>query len=263
MPTAGYLALIAFLTFCFLSPFFPAYTVYGQTLPTSGQVAVNIQVADSQIAAGDIVSVTKEGLARTSSEYDILMYGVVASDPVLSVAQRDANTRPIVSSGQTQVRFSAKNGAVEIGDFITSSDEPGVGQKATKPGYVLGKALEGYGDTTKTALVSITVERGFYQGNLPAAGPLSVVSALALAIADPSRSGQLFRYVLSAIVGIMTILIAAFSFIKFVNTGLEAIGRNPLAKKTIVGGMILSGTLVFIFSSLGIAVAWAIMRLGK
>lgn len=252
MPTAGYLALSAFLIFYFLSPVFSA----------SAQVAVNIQVADSQTAAGDIVSMTKEGLGRTSSEYDILMYGVVASDPVLSVAPRDANTRPIVSSGQAQVRASAKNGAVEIGDFITSSDEPGVGQKATKPGYVLGKALEGYDDTSKTALVSITVERGFYQGNLPA-GPASVVSALAQVIADPSRSGQLFRNVLAAIVGTITILIAAFSFIKFVNTGLEAIGRNPLAKKTIVGGMILSGTLVFVFSLLGIAVALAIMRLGK
>jgi len=49
-------------------------------------------------------------------------------------------------SGQVQVKVSTDNGQILVGDFLTSSDIPGVAMKATKPGRVVGIALENYGD---------------------------------------------------------------------------------------------------------------------
>jgi hypothetical protein len=45
------------------------------------------------------------------------------------------------------VKVSTKNGDIQPGDYITTSDIPGVGMKATEPGRVIGKALTGLSGT--------------------------------------------------------------------------------------------------------------------
>lgn len=39
------------------------------------------------------------------------------------------------------MKVTTINGDIASGDFITTSDIPGVGMKATEPGRVIGKAL--------------------------------------------------------------------------------------------------------------------------
>jgi hypothetical protein len=44
--------------------------------------------------------------------------------------------------GKLPVKVSLENGPIKIGDYLTSSNHPGVAMKATEPGKVIGIALE-------------------------------------------------------------------------------------------------------------------------
>jgi hypothetical protein len=135
------------------------------------QVAVNTQVFDTNAQAGDILSISSEGLVRSTIEYDSQIVGVLVEAPVISVAPRDENTDPVASSGSVSVRVSSANGTIGVGDFITSSSESGVGMKATESGYVLGKALTALdGDAGQ---ITVAVEIGYRKlGDLTGAGGL-------------------------------------------------------------------------------------------
>jgi len=50
----------------------------------------------------------------------------------------------VALNGRVPVKVSTENGEIKAGDFLTSSSIPGVAMKATKPGQVVGKALEDF-----------------------------------------------------------------------------------------------------------------------
>ena len=54
----------------------------------------------------------------------------------------EESTVPVALAGRVPVKVSAANGAIRVGDAITAGPEPGVGVKATGPGFVVGTALE-------------------------------------------------------------------------------------------------------------------------
>ncbi len=213
-------------------------------------VAVNTQVADGEAQVGDILSVSENGLVRSAVSYDPKMIGVIVEAPIVSVEPRSEGTSAVASSGTAQVRVSSAGGPIAVGDFITSSETAGVGKKATESGYVLGKALgalEGDG-----GLVSVSLEIGDRQIGTGGGGFFSSL------ISDNGR----LRLVLSALLGIVVLIVGTFSFLRVVNTGVRAIGRNPLARGTIIRGMVISGAVVVVFVALGLGVSVAIIMLG-
>ena len=54
------------------------------------------------------------------------------------------NPTSIGLKGRLPVNMSQSSEAIEPGDYITSSSEPGLGMKATQSGYVVGRALESW-----------------------------------------------------------------------------------------------------------------------
>src|SRR3989344_6937552 len=155
--------LSLFLLITFYLPLMTLTLVHAQNLPTLGGVAVNIEINDSDVGQGDIISVTKDGFKKSTVEYDVLIFGVVTNSPILSVEPRDDTTRAVISSGETLVRVSTANGEISEGDLITTSVQPGLGQKATRSGYVIGKALQGYSDSGE-GLISVLVGSSFGSG---------------------------------------------------------------------------------------------------
>ncbi len=250
----------------FVLVIFP-FKVFAQAPAALGGVAVNVEMKDRDAVPGDIISVTKDGLVRSAVAYDPLMYGVVSAAPILSVEPKTDTSKSVISTGETDVRVSTKNGAIEIGDLITGSADVGVGQKATESGYVLGKALKAYNDSSvgtipvavSISYVAITAK----EGTGPAAAAGSFLQRLAEAISNPDKFGIYLRYLVAGLVGLISVAGGIFAFVRFMNTGLEAIGRNPLARKTIVGGMILSGVVVLVLAASGLGIAAAIIRFGK
>lgn len=240
--------LFALFSVCVLS--FAAQKVGAQA---PAQVAVNTEVADSDAVAGHILSVSADGLKRSSTAYDSQIIGVIVEAPIISTEPKTDSTKSVASTGTAPVRVSTAGGNIAVGDFITSSSEPGVGQKATQPGYVVGKALSAY-DGSGDNLISVSLEIGFQQ----VAGEQAAGGFLQTLVGDPAR----LKLVLSAILAILVLIAGTIGMLRVVNTGVAAIGRNPLARSTIMRSMVISGSVVLGLVGAGLAVSVAIIFLG-
>jgi hypothetical protein len=74
------------------------------------------------------------------------------------------NPMPVALNGRVPVKVSQSSEAIQPGDYLTSSDEPGKAMKATKSGQVIGKALEAWNSSSGKATVMVFVEQGYYNG---------------------------------------------------------------------------------------------------
>lgn len=88
------------------------------------------------------------GVKQSVSPYDPSLLGIVSTKPgaVLGDARAKGGGHPVALAlaGRVPVRVSTENGAIEPGDYLTSSSTPGVAMKATHPGFVVAQALTGY-----------------------------------------------------------------------------------------------------------------------
>lgn len=220
----------------------------------------NIEIADDQAVVGDILSNTGEGIFRSAIGYDAQMIGVVVESPVISVGEKTAQTVPVISSGRAMVNVTAANGAIKAGDFVTSSDTAGVGQKGTASGYMLGKALVSYEDTSQNGKIPVLVNIGYYSAKPDTAGLWgTLLDFLNKLLQDKENLPLILRYLAAALIGIATFGFATFSFLRFMRNGIEAIGRNPLAKGVIIWGMIINALIVALLTLAGFGIAFAIV----
>ena len=102
-------------------------------------------VTDEQVVDGEIISYDGESMSKSKKAFDPNIYGVAVKNPALAVM--DLNNEAsmyVATSGKVLVKVSAKEGAIKVNDLITSSEDPGVGVKASSEGVVLGVALESF-----------------------------------------------------------------------------------------------------------------------
>ena len=247
------LALILAISIALFLGFFQASLDAQSSL--SG-VAVNVEINDSDVAEGKIIAATKDGLKLAREADEAVIYGVVVSAPVLSVRPKEDNTFALLSNGEAGVLVSNKNGNIEAGDMITVSADAGVGQKATKAGYILGKALASY-DKQDVGFLPVLVNPGYFS-RASAASVSNVLGYVLNFIGEPGR----WRYILAGFVFVVAFLASTIATIKFITTGIEAIGRNPLARSTIVRSMVVSSLGAFVLAALGFLAGMAIIRIG-
>ena len=259
-PKVKHLPKYTIAVFLFVVLVIFAKSTFAQTQSIDAAIAANLEVKD-QVQPGDIVSSQPDGLKKSTIAYDSKMYGVVLEAATISLGEKTQNTTPVLSSGTAPVKVSTKNGSIEVGDFITTSDTPGVGQKATASGYVLGKALAKY-DASSEGTVPVQINITFYQTS-PKAGNLlgSLLGSLSLGLQNSQNFPIVLRYISAAVIGAITFIIIFFSFGRLLRSGIEALGRNPLAKKTIIAGMLLNALMIVILALAGLGIAFAIVTL--
>ncbi|MBI2551344.1 hypothetical protein HYV73_03295 [Candidatus Uhrbacteria bacterium] len=101
-----------------------------------------------QLEAGDVVifsvSDTEHVSRSTGKTYDGLVAGVVSTKPGFLAGDNRAGDFPIALAGRVPTKVTDENGAIEIGDSLTTSSVPGVAMKATEDGPVIGYAMEPY-----------------------------------------------------------------------------------------------------------------------
>src|SRR3972149_11828265 len=93
------------------------------------QIATNVEI-DEEALPGDILVLTGERIVKATAPYDHTLFGVVVENSAVVLNQETSKTASVLSQGEAQIKVSAKNGSIQVGDFITSSNDPGVGQKA-------------------------------------------------------------------------------------------------------------------------------------
>src|SRR3989344_3248917 len=120
---------------------------------SDGQIATNVEVTDTGAGVGDILSITGDDtLVRSTSEYDQKIFGVIVENPAVVLNKGTSRTKPILSEGEAQVKGSTAGGNIEVGDLITTSAESGIGQKASKEGMVVGKALASFSESSTVTI---------------------------------------------------------------------------------------------------------------
>ncbi len=215
-------------------------------------IARNLEVADPEVIAGDIVSQTEEGLVRSSVPYDENIIGVIGQNPIMVFGKETPTTLPTISFGETLVKVSNISGEIKKGDFITSSDRPGVGQKAEQSGFVAGRAMEDFDQEEGLILVFVQPQKMLLPSETGSGGVLDqIFSGLRI----PETIPEVLRYIFALLVAMVSFIIGFFSFIRALREGLTAIGRNPLAKGSIRAAMILNLIGVSVLTLAGLALA--------
>jgi len=253
---------IFFLVFIIFNLFFIFKSVAIAQITSSG-IAVSAPVVDSDAQDGDIICTYPEGNVRCNLDHDTSMFGVISDSPAASIEDRDQTSpRLIVSSGVVTVRVSGANGNITEGDFVTTSETPGVGQKAIRNGYVLGMAVEDYQSDNPEAVGRIQVMVNIHPAS-GLSGPRGnllqfIRQGLAVPVFEPVES---LRYILAALMVIISFTLGMIYFGRSSRAGIEAIGRNPLAKRVIQLTVFMNIILTVVIVLVGLSISYLILIL--
>ncbi len=251
---------------------------------TSDQGIVQSYATDGVVRQGMLVGLDKKDTSKVSAltigdVSDMFGVAISATDAPITLSGDSPSQVYVATTGEYNVLVSDQNGSIKTGDYISVSSLNGIGMKAADTeSTVLGRAAEDLtnknvlqtgvpvktSDTVTTTVaigaipVTITVANnpkgGHGTGNLP--GFLQVAAGN---IADkPVSAGRVY---LSLAVLILAAFIGGSLLYSGVRGALLAIGRNPLAKKYIIRGLvqtILTGMIVFI---LGLFAVYLLLRL--
>ncbi|MBI2798347.1 hypothetical protein HYX70_03575 [Candidatus Saccharibacteria bacterium] len=235
-----------------------------------GTVLVLILVAQASTAAtvsqgyqsndilvtGNIVSTNSNAnnyqvqLATTDNFNNLLGIVVTPNSTLLSIDNTSSSAQ-VASSGVANGFVSDINGNISKGDAVAISPIAGVGMKATQPTRIVGVAQadfksatnvqsknlvdkQGQSKQVRVGLIPVLVNVGDYQpsnysGNSAVVrGVQSAVSNLAGRSVSATRAMAAFGVITLAIILAIIVLYAS------VTGSIRSIGRNPLAKKSVL-----------------------------
>lgn len=105
---------------------------------------------EEDVEEGHIVSIKAPAkLGKSTTAYDEMLIGVVSGKRTCTFHMGsntpgfdDTIRLPIALVGMVYVKVNNENGPIRLGDAITSSSAPGIGMRATRPGKIIGYAME-------------------------------------------------------------------------------------------------------------------------
>lgn len=233
---------------------------------SSSGIAISVPIKDKNAKDGSIITSTPDGYIASKITYDPSIYGILTLNPSAYISsiggKASENTKPVITSGKAFVLVSTVNGAIKTNDFITSSNTPGVGQKASTNGYVLGTALENYSasDPKKIGKILVIVDPRF-NGSF-----ISVRTNLLQTIKGAGGATGLsplasLRYLIAAIIAIIAFVLGFLYFGRVARSGVEAMGRNPLAGRMIQFGIVINLLLTVAIIGVGLGIAYLVLTL--
>ncbi len=233
--------------------------------------------ADTSVRQGMIVRLTPSNPSNVeplSSDAVGDMFGVAISptDAPITVSGASASQVYVATSGQYNVLVSTENGVVHAGDYISISSLNGIGMKSQDAQtVVLGRAAA---DLTQASIVqsNVAIKTGSGTetvaiGSVPVAVAISsnpraayaegilpgFLQAVSQDIAQKPVPAS--RVYLSLGVLLLAGFIAASVLYSGIRGGIVSIGRNPLARHAILGGIyqaIFAGVAVFVLGSVSV-----------
>lgn len=211
---------------------------------------------------------TKAVKAAPANKEDSI-YGVVVdpSDAPLTLNGQGAQVF-VATSGIYRVLVSTLNGAISPGDYISMSSINGIGAKATPvQATTLGQAESGFdghsnvitsngGQAIGQIYVNIAVQRNPYANNDPVP-----VFLKRLAVSLANKPVPVVRIYTALIIFIISVIAAMTILWSGIRSSLVSLGRNPLSRHTILGGMykvIFTGLSVF---AIGLAGVYLLLKI--
>jgi len=252
-----YTALI--FIFILMGGVFPT-SIYAQT---SVGTSLSIPITDKNVKDGNIIVSTPKGYGLTNLAYDSNMYGVYTESPGVFLQNTDdPNAKPVLQLGKAYVLVSSINGNIKKNDFITTSTIAGVGQKSTRNGMILGTALEDYNNSNQktTGKILVAVNPHF---NASFADTKTNVLEVLRNASDPTTLTQAtsLRYVVAAGIALIAFGIGFIYFGRVTASGVEALGRNPLASRMIQLSLVVNLILMIVIIIAGLGLGYMILIL--
>jgi hypothetical protein len=234
----------------------------------AGAIAQGFTADSTDIVQGTLVSIvsgTKSSVVPAAPSSAARLVGVASTKPLVELSNSASASVQIVTGGVTDALVSNANGPVLAGDKITISPVSGIGMKATASAEIIGVAQadlasvksvsESVQSTTgkslaiSVGLVPVAISVGYFSAE-STAGTISsfvppVLQNLANAIAG--RSVSPWRVLSAALALLLGFGMAAVMLITAIRNGLISVGRNPLAR-----GSLLRALMDVIIASLGV-----------
>lgn len=252
-----------FFIILIVSSLFLPKSVLGQS--DSSGVAISFPLNSAEAASGHVVCSRVEGFVLCDRAYDPQMFGVVTDNPALALEAEGSEgdiSRLVISTGTALVKVSGINGPIAEGDSVTASEILGVGQKADRNGYVLGAALNNFEGDSEDDRGEILVAINIHPA-AGLAGPRSdLINVIRQGISAPLFEPlAAFRYLLAALMVVIAFSLGFIYFGRVARTGIEAIGRNPMASRLIQLSVIIHIVMTIVVVLIGLAIAYLILIL--
>jgi hypothetical protein len=252
----------------------------------SAQTVTQGYQSDQILQKGLIVRLTKgdgtkvEALPQSN---DATMLGVVVAageSPVSLSNNADVQQVFVANSGRYEVLVSTQNGSINTGDYITISSINGVGMKA-QPAQtvVLGKALQTFDGksnvessanlkdslgvnktvTLGRIAVDVSIARNpLFTPEAPTGVPRILERAAQIVTDRPVGAVRIYA---SLGVLLVSIIIGGSILYAGVRSGMTAIGRNPLARHSILRSLVTVTLVALIIFVAGLTAVYLLLRL--
>jgi F0F1-type ATP synthase membrane subunit c/vacuolar-type H+-ATPase subunit K len=251
------------ISFLFLFLLFSSCISIANAQISSSGFSISVPLEETDVQRGDIICSSENGNVKCTLEYSASLLGVITDNPSVSIEDPDLeNSKLLAVSGIARVRVNGTGGNIADGDFVTSSETAGIGKKATSNGYVLGMAIESYEpqdpETTGEiqVLINIHPETNLtgVRGNL-----LQFIRrGISVPVFSPVES---LRYLLAVLMVLISFTLGMIYFGRASRAGIEAVGRNPLAKQVIQFTVLLNIMLTIVIVLVGLGIAYLILIL--
>jgi hypothetical protein len=131
-------------------------------------LAETYYTSDKTMAPADVVSIDSSltaGVKKSAVPYDSAALGIISTQPgqVLSDGTMTSDIPvPLALTGRVPIKVSTINGTIQPGDYLTTSEKPGVAMRATHAGQMIAKAMTSYSSSdpnevgTVIAFVNLT-----------------------------------------------------------------------------------------------------------
>ncbi len=211
---------------------------------TGAGIGIRVPVVNPDAEDGDLVSFVNGQYILSAAPFDPAIFGVISIDPAITIDVAQVGY-PVISSGTTFVRVSTVNGLIRSGDLITTSQIPGIGSKADGFGYVLGRALDNFVNEDPEVI-----------GKVPVSVNIRPHTPFASIVASPRET---LRYILAFVIAAGSVVVGFVYFGKVAKSGVDALGRNPMAARLIQFGVFLNLFLTLGIIAVGVIIAYGII----
>ncbi len=231
------------------------------------------------IKAGSIVSLDTSAqnkiIAGNTANQQYLVGVVVGNQQSLLAVNDSNNTTQVISEGIAETLVSTMNGPISIGSQITVSPLSGIGAKAISGSRIVGiaeavfnssttgVASENIYDTSNNihkiyvGYIPVLISVGNNINNIAGGGLLSSLHNFASGIVGHSiPTASLLLVCIIIVIALISIIILIYSAI---SGGIVSIGRNPLAKSSILVAMGQIFAMVIVIAATTVAIVYFIL----
>ncbi len=250
--------------------FFGQNTIFAQQFSPTVGISVILKASDqNEIRSGLIVAKDPKTYYLTRSYKDPNVAGVITENTdFLYTIDNGEDRTTLAVDGVTDVWVSNELGTVKYGDFITTSTETGIGVKAIENGSVVGYAMEATPDGDGPHLIKVKLtltdswagEVPSESNNLYKESGNTLTRLLENAGLEAQESSRSFLYIIVLIIVILASIFGFFTFGRIAVNGIYAVGRNPLAKSTIVRTILINSFITILFTLASLVVALLIIK---